>query len=308
MIIQKYREVNASLYTCFIDYFKAFDSVNHQGMWNLLREMDFDPKIIFLIRSLYEGEQSAMQLECGTTEWFPVTKGVRQGCILSPHLFSIYTEGIMREVEHDHRKEEYDEPSLQGLPIRDLRYADDTALLATTSKGLETLIKSVKDHSEQKGLLLNLKKTKIMDIDKRKGKAVITSDGEEIERVSNFNQLGAQIEANGKSTPEIKRRLAIAGSNLRKMARIGKGQSICTKLRILRCIVFPIASYGCEAWTINNTDGKKITAFEIKSYRKNLRLSWTEKTSNEIVSSRIKKKAQQFCKTLRKLSGDSLDT
>ena len=109
-----------------------------------------------------------------------------------------------------------------------MRYADDTALLATTSKGLETLIQSVKDHSEQKGLLLNLKKTKIMDIDKCKEKAVITIDGEEIERVNNFNYLRAQIQANGKSTPEIKRRLAIAGSKLRKMARIGKGQSICT--------------------------------------------------------------------------------
>ena len=168
-----------------------------------------------------------------------------------------------------------------------MRYADDTALLATTSKGLETLIQSVKDHSEQKGLLLNLKKTKIMDIDKCKEKAVITIDGEEIERVNNFNYLRAQIQANGISTPEIKRRLAIAGSNLRKMASIWKGQSICTKLRILRCIVFPTVSYGCEAWTSNNTDGKKITAFERKSYRKILRLSWTEKISNEIVLSRI---------------------
>ena len=64
-------------------------------------------KMILLIRTLYEGQKSAMQLECGATEWFPVTKGVRHGCILSLHLFSIYTEGIMREVEHDHRKEEY---------------------------------------------------------------------------------------------------------------------------------------------------------------------------------------------------------
>ena len=229
MIIQKYREVNASLHTCFIDYSKAFDSVNHQGMCNSLGEVNFDSKIIFLIRSLYEGQPSAMQFECGTTEWFPVTEGVRQGFILLPHLFSIYTEGIMREMEHDHRKEEYDEPALQGLPIRDLRYADDTALLAKTSKGLETLIESVKDHSEQKGLLLNLKKTEIVAMDQFKNKAVITIGGEEIERVNNFKYPGAQKEGNGKSTLEIKRRLAIAGSKLRKMGSIWKGQNICTK-------------------------------------------------------------------------------
>ena len=177
MIVQKYREVNTSLHTCFIDYSKAFDCVNHGEMWNTLKEMNFDPKIILLIGSLYEGQQSAVQLECGTTEWFPITKGVRQGCILSPHLFSIYTEGIMREVGHDHRNEEYDEPTLQGLPIRDLRYADDTALLATTPRGFETLIQSVKYHSEQRRLHLNVKKTKIIDIDKCKEEAVITIEG-----------------------------------------------------------------------------------------------------------------------------------
>ena len=139
MIIQKYREVNASLHTCFIDHSKAFDSVNQQGMWNSLREMNFDPKITFLIRLLYEGKQSAMQLECGTQEWFPVTKGVWQGCILSPHLFRICTEGIMREVEHDHRKEDYDEPTLHGLTKRDMRYVDDTALLAQPQRDLKHL-------------------------------------------------------------------------------------------------------------------------------------------------------------------------
>ena len=119
MIIQKYREVNTGLHTCFIDYSKAFDCVNHERMWQTLYDMNFQPKLVDLIKSLYEGQQSAVRLEGGTTEWFPVTKGVRQGSILSPHLFSLYTEGSMRNVEHDPRKDEYDEPKIQGLPIRD---------------------------------------------------------------------------------------------------------------------------------------------------------------------------------------------
>ena len=268
MIIQKYREVGTSLHTCFIDYSKAFDCVNHMKMWQTLQEMGFHPRLIQLIKSLYDGQQSAVQLECGTTEWFPVTKGVRQWCILSPHLFSLYTEGIMREVECDPRKWEYDEPKMQGLPIRDLRYADDTALLATTPKGLDNLIKAVKEHSEQKGLHLNVKKTKIMDIDRCGEEAVVLIDGEEIERVNSFEYLGAKIEANGKSAPEIIIRLAIAGSKLNKMENIWKGQCIGTKMRILKSTVFPTATYGCEAWTINNADSKKITAFELKCYRK----------------------------------------
>ena len=130
MIIQKYREINASLHTCFTDYSKAFNCVNHEQMWQTLKEMNFNQKLINLIRSLYEG---------GTSEWFPVTKGVRQGCILSPHLFSLYTEGIMREVSLDHRKDDYEEPSIQGVHLKDLRYADDTALLSTTPTGLDNL-------------------------------------------------------------------------------------------------------------------------------------------------------------------------
>ena len=106
-IIQKYREINANIHTCFIDSSKVFDCVNHEQMWQTLKEMNFNQKLINLIRSLYEGQQSAVRLECGTSEWFPVTKGVRQGCILAPHLFSLYTEGIMREVLLDHRKDDY---------------------------------------------------------------------------------------------------------------------------------------------------------------------------------------------------------
>ncbi|GFO40268.1 hypothetical protein PoB_006677300 [Plakobranchus ocellatus] len=137
-------------------------------------------------------------------------------------------------VEFDPRKDEYDEPRLQGLPIRDLRYADDTALLSTTTEGLEKLIKAVKEHSEQKGLHLNVKKTKIMDIDKCKKEARIQIEGEEIERVKSFEYLGARIEANGKTTPEIRRRLAIATAKLQKMEKIWKGQDVHTKVRILK--------------------------------------------------------------------------
>ena len=130
----------------------------------------------------------------------------------------------MREVSLDHRKDDYEEPSIQGVQLKDLRYADDTALLSTTPTGLEKLIKSVKEHSDEKGLFLNIKKTKIMDIDKCKKEARIAIDGEEIERVSNFEYLGARIEANGKSTPEIRRRLAMATTRLTKMISIWKGQ------------------------------------------------------------------------------------
>ena len=121
--------------------------------------------------------------------------------IIAPSVQSLH-RNEMREVEQDSRSKTYDEPKMQGLLIRDLRYADDIALLSTTSKGLENLIMSVKEHSEQKGL--NIKKTKIMDTDKCKEDAFIEVNGEEIERVTSFEYLGARIEANGKTTHKKK--------------------------------------------------------------------------------------------------------
>ena len=213
----------------------------------------------------------------------------------------------MREVSLYHRKDDYEEPSIQGVHLKDLRYADDTALLSTTPTGLEKLIKSVKEHSDEKGLFLNIKKTKIVDIDKcKKKEARLAIDEEEIERVSNFEYLGARIEANGKSTPEIRRRLAIATTRLTKndfyLERTMQKKNKKKKLRVLETVVVPTALYGCEAWTINNTDAKRITSFEKKCYRKILRISWVEKGTNKELLSRLDMKTTmllQKAKTLK---------
>ena len=127
---------------------------------------------------------------------------------------------------------------MQGLSIRDLRHADDTALLATKTTGLENLITSVKEHSEQKGLFLNVKKTKIMSTDRCREEAVVNIDREEIERVSSFKYIGARIQANGKTTPEIRGQLAMPSRKLNKMANVWKGQYVDTKIRVLKSAVF----------------------------------------------------------------------
>ena len=103
MIIHKCREFNQPLFTCFVDYTKAFDSVEHQQLWTAVREMGFPKRIVSLIEALYSGQQSAVRTDSGTTDWFSVNKDVRIGCIMSPQLFSVYTESIKREVEEEQR-------------------------------------------------------------------------------------------------------------------------------------------------------------------------------------------------------------
>ena len=133
--------------------------------------------------------ESAVRTSCGMTEWFPVKKGVRQGCILSPYLFNIYTEKIMRDAELENSNNVDDiqiKIDEQTTKITELRYADDTALMSGSGKELLKRITSVKEHSEMKGLLLNTKKTKIMKTDKSIQEINVNIGNDNIESVDQF--------------------------------------------------------------------------------------------------------------------------
>ena len=138
--------------------------MKHNDLWFALRDLGFGGRLISPIMKLYERQQSTVRIEGGLSDWFPVCKGVRQGCILSPYLFSAYTETVMRDVMEDQRSVEFDGLKINGEVITDLRYADDTALLSGSENGLHTLLHTVKEYSDDKGLKLNVKNTKIMDI------------------------------------------------------------------------------------------------------------------------------------------------
>ena len=98
-IIKKAREFQKNIYFCFIDYAKAFDCVDHNKLWKILKEMGIADHLICLLRNLYAGQEATVRTGHGTTEWFQIGKGVRQGCILSPCLFNLYAEYIMRNAD-----------------------------------------------------------------------------------------------------------------------------------------------------------------------------------------------------------------
>ena len=280
MIIQKCREFNQPLFTCFVDYTKAFDSVEHQQLWTVMREMGFPKRIVSLIEALYSEQQSAVRTDSGTTDWFSVSKGVRQGCIMSPQLFSVYTESIMREVEEEQNHSEYDELSVGGTKITELRYADDTALFSTTPEGLNNLVQAVNKHSSAYKLSINAAKTKIMELDKWQENTNIVIDNINVERVQSFQYLGATFTTNGDGASNIKQRLAMAVQALNNMQYLWKSASKELKLKVLRTCIFPIGTYGCETWVLRKLDIKRINAFEMKCYRKVLRIPWIAHRTN----------------------------
>ena len=155
---KKQESSRKNIYFCFIDYAKAFGCVDHNQLWKILKEMGMPDHLTCLLRNLYAGQEATVRTEHGTTDWFQIGKGVRQGCILSPFLFNLYAEYIMRNVGLDEAQAGI---KVAGRNINNLRYADDTTLMAE-SKELKSLLMKVKEESEKIGLKLNIQKTKIM--------------------------------------------------------------------------------------------------------------------------------------------------
>ena len=132
----KRREFKKNIYFCFIDYAKAFDCVDHSKLWKILREMGIPDHLTGLLRNLYAGQEATVRTGHGTTDWFQIGKGVRQGCILSPCLLNLYVEYIMRNTGLDEAQAGI---KTAGRNIDNLRYADDTTLMAE-SEELKSLL------------------------------------------------------------------------------------------------------------------------------------------------------------------------
>ena len=153
------RESQKNIYFCFIDCAKAFDCVDHNKLWKILKEMGIPDHLTCLLRNLYTGQEATVRTVHGTTDWFQIGKGICQGCILSPCLFNFYVEYIMRNAGLEEAQAGI---KIAGRNINNLRNADNTTLMAESEEELKCLLMKVKEESEKVGLKLNIQKTKIM--------------------------------------------------------------------------------------------------------------------------------------------------
>ena len=158
-ITEKGREFQNNIHFCFIDYAKAFDCVDHNKLWKILKEMGMPDHLTCLLRNLYAGQEATLRTGHRTTEWLQIGKGVCQGCILSLCLFNLYAEYIRRNAGLEEAQAGI---KIAGRNISNLRYADDTTLMAESEEELKSLLMKVEEESEKVGLKLNIQKTKIM--------------------------------------------------------------------------------------------------------------------------------------------------
>ena len=175
---------------------------------------------------------------------------------------------------------------IAGRNINNLRYADDTTLMAESEEELKSLLRKVKEESKTVGLKLNIQKTKIM------ASGPITSweiDGETVETVSDFIFLGSKITADGDCSHEIKRRLLPGRKVMTNLDSILKSRDITlpTNVHLVKTVVFPVVMYGCESWTVKKAEHQKIDAFELWCWRRLLRIPWTARRSNQSILKEI---------------------
>ena len=281
MICERSIEMQKDIYLCFIDYTKAFDKVKHVQLLDMLQDLDIDGKDIRLLRNLYWEQTAGIRIEDKISTYTQIKRGVRQGCVLSPDLFNLYSEQILREIK-----------DLKGLVIggynmNNLRYADDTVLISDSRDQLQEILDKVVEESAKRGLSINCKKTECMVVSKKLDvpDCQLTVGEREIKQVEKFSYLGSLITSDGRSDSEIKKRIGMSKAIFEKMGKILKNRklSMKTKLRVLDCYIFSTLTYGSECWTISQTMEKRLQSVEMWFYRRMLRISWTDHMSNEEV-------------------------
>ena len=202
--------------------------------------MGIPDHLICLFRNLYAGQEATVRTGHGT-DWFQIGKGVCQGCILSPCLFNLYAEYIMRNAGLEEAQAGI---KIAGKNINNLRDTDDTTLMAESEEELKSLLMKVKEESEKVGLKLNIQKTKIM------ASGPITSwqiDGETVETVTDINLGGSTITVDGDCSHEIKRCLLLGRKVMTNLESILKNRDITlpTKVPLVKVMVFTVVMCGC---------------------------------------------------------------
>lgn len=286
VLVQRCRDMNKDIFLCFIDYEKAFDRVQHEKLLELLQRVGLDNRDVRIIANLYWGQNANVRVGEALSAKVPIQRGVRQGCVLSPMLFNLYSEAILSEALEGFKQGIV----VNGEVINNMRYADDTALIASSCEDLQLLLNRVHAVSSEYGLSMNIRKTKFMIVSRRTVvDARLWIAGVEVERVRWYKYLGCCLNENWEYSQELKSRIEQARAAFTKMRPLlcSRDLSLKTRLRIIKCYVLPVLIYGHEGWTLTKTLERRLAAFEMWIYRRMLRIPWTARMTNTEVLDRM---------------------
>ena len=285
IIIEQCLEMKVPCYLNFIDYQKAFDSIDRTTLWKILAYYGVPEKFIEIIKSLYSEQEVKILFKGKLSEAFKVLTGVRQGCILSPFLFLLAIDYIMRHCSNGNGFSWGDEE------LDDLDFADDIVLIANTPQQLQNKTDEIQDKSAKIGLFINIQKTKTMSIYSDQN-ANINVRGEDLEEVNSFTYLGSNMTKQGGTDEDIDDRIRKAAAAYGILSKIWKTSNIGlkTKMQIFNSNVKSVLLYGSESWSLTKKREQKIQVFVNKCLRKILKIYWPQRISNVDLWTRTKQK------------------
>lgn len=301
---EKCREQQKPLYIAFIDLTKAFDLVSRSGLFSLLQKIGCPPRLLQMVKSFHVDMNSTVCFNGGTSDAFPVSSGVKQGCVLAPTLFGIFfsmllqyafddcTEGIYIRTRADGKLFNLArlraKTKVMEVLIRELLFADDAALTSHTEDGLQQLVTRLSRACKEFGLTISLKKTQIL-AQGTPSVPDITIEETHLEVVDSFTYLGSTISSSLSLDAEISSRIGKAAATMAKLnKRVWNNSQLTenTKLRVYQACVLSTLLYGSESWTTYAKQEKRLNSFHLRCLRRLLQISWQDKVTNAEVYER----------------------
>ena len=283
-IIEQSLEWNSSLYVNFIDFEKAFDSVHHATLWSILRSYGFPEKVINILSSMYADNRCCVRHGGLHSEWFQVKSGVRQGCVISPLLFLVAIDWVMKRATAD---------KARGITwkaftcLEDEDFADDIALISHSQKDMQEKTSRIETEAGSVGLKISHGKSKIMRMNTR-SRADVVVKGKGLENVKEFKYLGSYLTEDGGIEREILTRIVLASAAFQQLRVIWNSREISTttKLKLYKSNVRSVLLYGAETWRTTQRIESKLRGFEGRCLRRILRIWWELRVTNKEVATR----------------------
>lgn len=278
---EKRTATNRESHLLFVDLTKAYDTIPLQKLWEVLNETQINTTIIRAIQQLYDGQTSRIKLGNRLSTHFQVSKGLRQGCCLSPTLFNIYINRALKNWRNQcHR---------MGVELSEDRnlytvhFADDQVVLAQEKEDLEFMTRKLLKEYEKWGLTVNQTKTKYLCVGNQDETPLQLEDGNVIEICQEYTYLGTTITTSGRTEPEIKNRIQQGKKVIGCLNPILWAQNISKKNKklLFNAVLKNITLYGCEAWQINKQTENDLRVLELDYWRRSARKSRLDKVPND---------------------------